>query len=1445
MALDFVLDSGITVQSAVKAGNFLHRTNRLEKILGGIVVTKSCNFYSRPLLSFGALVALVIAGCGGGSKTNVVTISVSPSSATVIVSQSLTLTAIVSGATNTNVSSWTCQYQTTTFDSTGKSTAGTKNACTADTGNIPANSTNTTVVFTAPNKVPDATKLAGNNCVASQICTVAILITATSAADTKITSAPATLTLDSGIAVSINPATATVPTGEQEQFVATLANDLQTQGVTWLVTQGTPVNNNYPALPTCSTLSPSCGSIDTNGLYKAPSAVPTTPTLTVVAVSKADPTRFAIASITVITGGPIKFNAVSPTVVPQGASSYDIYLDAPLISSASIVTLTPKSTGAPSVLPSGQLKVLFPIPTSTTANPGSTGMRIRLSAGNLSEADTYTVSVSDPGQPVTLGSGPFTFDVIPVRPTSVASIPDSFVQNDPLGNALNLAIDGGYFGPSGSLANVLLGFSGNPLTPDIATSSSRRLNLLLQTSDVNSAGPGLYPLSVTRTKPPLPPANNPSVTNLAIFPDYSSAPPSVVASVSATGQKPSAIDIDTRLGILAVAEPGSSEVEFFSIGSGSLTSLGTVAVNTAGGTPGTPTGLSINQTNHTIAVVDFQNQGVIVFPLPGQTGDPNVTYPVRIDLAGLLPAQPDPTDPTKTLSAAQPYSIGVDGDTNNAIVAYASSANPTTAKVGFLLDLNKNAQQTCIRPNTGFTGSPCVHAQVTLNTGASPQVAMVPHAHLAFVTPGGAGVLSGVDVTKSSSSVGISTVSLTSGLVTVTTSAPHSLTPGNPTQTVLITGVPDGASGTKFNGVFTVQSVINSTSFTYALNSSVNDTATGTASSLVHFGSPNITIGLSQTTQGIAINGITNTAAIADANATGLNGPQIDLLNSLDQSVTSITFHAGCTAFSGTCANAPELIGTTFVAFQPYSNALVSYNPEQNQLSVSNPVTQTRYALISVGSGGDGVATTPINLFGGLAVDPATNQAFVAQPGSGKIQVVNLGPIKAAQITELQVPTVTGALIGGIAGAIMPQGTLACVNTVTPSACDLAGVQIFGSGFDVGTKVQLDGVTVATLGAVPNSRQLSFTIPHQFLALPHRFAVTVVNSHNVASNAADFLVIKSVDLKKACSGGNPQPSSVAIADQLPGQGFAPIAVVSNSGCNNISVIDINPSSPQFGTLQKSISVGSTPQGVAASPRFGLAVVANNADGTASVIDLISGTQKVAAVSTGTSPTGVAINEGTGAALVTNTGSNTVSELNLALLFGSSPATTLTANSIAVDTQPIAVTIDPDRGTGSRGLAVVTALELVSGSSPIGILDSIDIGNATPAKSTTAQIATVTSTPTGVVFDPTVSPALFYANSSGGNVITAFNPDSGATSTVRVGINPTSLAINPQTGGIMSVNSTSQTISLVDTISNPFKTRRTFGISGSPQFGVAVDQFTNLAVIADQANNRVLIFPVPN
>jgi hypothetical protein len=1421
------------------------------EFLGVLVVMKDRNSYFRLWLSLSTILILAIAGCGGSSNTNVVTVTVSPASATVIVSQSITLTSVVSGATNLNVT-WTCTYTTTTVDSTGKSTTASALPCTSDTGNIPTNSTNTTVTYTAPNKVPDPTKFP----------LLSIIITATSVENTKKTGT-ATLTLDSGITVTMTPPTATVPTGEQQNFTVNLTNDLQGQGATFLITQGTPTTTiPYPSLtscsPTCGTITPT-GTANTAATYTAPSAVPTTATLTIVATSKADTTRFTIGTITIIQGGPITFNGISPTIAPQGATQYNIFLDAPFISSSSSITLTGTMPGNVININSGtgQMKILFPIPTTSVTNPPSTGARIVLTAANLQVADTYTVSVSDPAQPVTKGAGPFTITVVPVRPTSVASLPDSFPQNG-TGNELNLAVDGGYFGNGGLLA--LTTFNGNALVQNSNLASfSRQLNLSFPPSATSSL-PGLYPLSVARTTPPLPALNNPSVTNIAVFPDYSVTPPVVVGSGIAAGANPSAVDIDTRLGILAVAETASDQVQFFSISNGSLTlvpgALGTASVTK-------PSGLSINQTNHTVAVVSFQDQLVKVFQIPDANGNllansgaMNVSYPLTISLAGLLPSNFTP--------APLAYSIGVDSDTNNAVVAYSSTANPTTAKIGFLLDLNKDSQA-CLPSLTSAT-PPCIHAQVTLNTGQFPQVAMIPHSHQALVTPGGAGIIQGVDVTQTSSSFTIANVTLSSGLVTVTLNIPSgqtlSLNPGNP-GSVLIQNVPNGSlNNTNFNGVFTIQSVLNSNSFTYALNSTVNDSSIPNQSpdtAFAFFGSPNISIAISQTAQGIAINPITRTAAIADANATGSNGPQIDLLNSLDQSISSITFHAGCTFFSTTCANSPELLGTSSVSFQPYSNSLVSYNPQLNQLSVSNPVTQNRYAIISVGAPQTLLPNVPVTVtgtstaqnltvFGGVAVDPPTNQAFVVDPTAGKIQIVNLGPtpstnLKPAEITELQVATVSGALIGGIRGALIPQGTL------TSTTTDLAGVKIFGAGFDSGSVVRLDGTPFAstTLGnfTLVSSREIDVTIPKAFLAAPHRYAADVINGSGVQSNVTDFFVIKSVDMTTACSSGNPQPSSIAIADQLPGQAFSPIAVVSNSGCNNISVIDINPQSATFGSIKSSIATGGDPLGVAVSPRFGVAVVANHTDGTASVLNLLTGTQKVPAVTVGNSPTGVAIDEGTGAALVANTGDGTVSELNLALLTGSSPATSLSSISIAIDTSPIAVAIDPDRGTNNNGLAVVTALQLVSGSAPVGVLDAIDLGGQSPAKSTTASVGSVTSTPTGIVFNPSVSPTLFYATSSGGNVVTTFDPDNGASTSVHVGINPTSLAINPQTGGIVTVNSASQTISIIDTLSNPFKTRSTFGLGGSPQFGVAIDQFTNLAVLADQANNRVLIFPVPN
>src|SRR5262249_37451838 len=157
-------------------------------------------------------------------------------------------------------------------------------------GTITNQETTGTATYTAPSKVPDQTKYPG----------LQIVISAQSQQDTKKTGS-LKLILDSGIAIGLNPTTATVPTNEKQTFTAHLTNDLDAQGVIWSVTQSTPkaatataVAVNYPSLPTCS---PGCGSIDSSGVYTAPTAVPTASTpagasttpqdVTIVATAKA------------------------------------------------------------------------------------------------------------------------------------------------------------------------------------------------------------------------------------------------------------------------------------------------------------------------------------------------------------------------------------------------------------------------------------------------------------------------------------------------------------------------------------------------------------------------------------------------------------------------------------------------------------------------------------------------------------------------------------------------------------------------------------------------------------------------------------------------------------------------------------------------------------------------------------------------------------------------------------------------------------------------------------------------------------------------------------------------------------------------------------------------------------------------------------------------------
>jgi len=263
------------------------------------------------------IAAWLAAGCGGGGSTNTVTVTVTSSIGNnIIVGQSTTLNAQVTGGTTTNIAvNWQpCQFTTTTVSGT-TTTTSTPAACPTDgsLGTLSNQQTTGTATYTAPGAIPDQTKFPG----------LRIVITAQSQQDTKKTGS-INLTLNSGIGLGLTPATATVATNEPQDFQVSTTNDQQNLGVTWLITQSSPTTTiTVPNLTTCS---PTCGTITstsgTTATYTAPATVPTASTpagasttpadVTIVATSKADNTRFVTGTITIIQGGPITFNGIAP-----------------------------------------------------------------------------------------------------------------------------------------------------------------------------------------------------------------------------------------------------------------------------------------------------------------------------------------------------------------------------------------------------------------------------------------------------------------------------------------------------------------------------------------------------------------------------------------------------------------------------------------------------------------------------------------------------------------------------------------------------------------------------------------------------------------------------------------------------------------------------------------------------------------------------------------------------------------------------------------------------------------------------------------------------------------------------------------------------------------------------------------------------------------------------
>ena len=434
-----------------------------------------------------------------------------------------------------------------------------------------------------------------------------------------------------------------------------------------------------------------------------------------------------------------------------------------------------------------------------------------------------------------------------------------------------------------------------------------------------------------------------------------------------------------------------------------------------------------------------------------------------------------------------------------------------------------------------------------------------------------------------------------------------------------------------------------------------------------------------------------------------------------------------------------------------------------------------------------------------VAIDPGKNIAIVANSGSNNVSIVPLGAIRTPQITEVSPPIAFAAPSAG-------------AQTIT----------VTGFGFSSGAQVLLDGVAVPTTVAA-NGRQAIATVPGSMLSAARRFALDVQNSAGATSNMKSFLVMGVVPI-----GLN--PISVAIDSDLnealvTSQG--PISSPTNT-CTApgfVSVVDLSTAA-----VTANLGVGACPQGVAVIPRLGLGVIANTDSGNATVVDYVNGAI-TNTVTAGLDPVGVAIGPDTSEVLVTNSSSNTVT--SFVADSSSSPG------SLRVDQVPLGVAIDSIDNVAAIAASSQNTVEVISASSGAGGFISRVSGF---------------SGPTDVAFDPITD--TFLVADSLGNQIGIVDPNAsgiaGATP-FRVGINPTSLDYNFQSGTGVTFNAASNSFSIFNFVAtNPnsqlaiqnAKVEFVLPIGGSAAFSVAINPLTNVAAVVDQANGRLLLVPLP-
>jgi hypothetical protein len=300
-----------------------------------------------------------------------ITVTVSPSSATVQTTQRTSFAATLTNAVDASVS-WLINGVSNGNSTVGQICQPGSNPCVT-----PAGPSSSSVDYLAPAAPPTVDP---------------VTITAVSHADpSKTGTAIVSVTgVSTPRSVSVSPFYAFVPhstsTLSTRQFFISITGSSNT-AVIWSVQSAVAGQGCGGA---------ACGSVDANGVFTAPTAAPSPNAISIIATSEADNTKSASATIAITSGPTIE--VVLPSSAMAGAiEGFPVSVQG--------LNFVPGSAGTGSAI------LLNGVARPTTCSTATT-CAIALTPADLQTAATFTLQISNPGAPALL-SNPVPFVIVP------------------------------------------------------------------------------------------------------------------------------------------------------------------------------------------------------------------------------------------------------------------------------------------------------------------------------------------------------------------------------------------------------------------------------------------------------------------------------------------------------------------------------------------------------------------------------------------------------------------------------------------------------------------------------------------------------------------------------------------------------------------------------------------------------------------------------------------------------------------------------------------------------------------------------------------------------------------------------------------------------------------------------------------------------------------------